>query len=71
MEPYQIKTISRYHQVLGMARPDHPLVSVIGLDEFKPMAANSRISVVFDFYIISLKRNLEGTISYTYWPGTI
>ncbi|MGZ3871859.1 MAG: hypothetical protein ACXVJD_03010 [Mucilaginibacter sp.] len=66
MDPYKIKTISQYHQVLGIAKPEHPLVSVISLDEFKPPAGNSRISVVFDFYIISLKRNLEGTINYTY-----
>ena len=66
MEPYNIKTISQYHQVLGIARPEHPLVSVISLDEFKPPAGNSRISVVFDFYIISMKKNLEGTINYTY-----
>lgn len=66
MQPYQIKTISDYHKALGIARPEHPLVSVISLDEFKPPAGNSRISVVFDFYIISLKRNLEGKIKYTY-----
>ena len=66
MEPYQIKTISQYHQVLGIAKPEHPLVSVISMDDFKPLAGNSRISVVFDFYVISLKRNFEGTIKYTY-----
>lgn len=66
MEPYIIKTISQYHQVLGIAKPEHPLISVISLDEFKPPAGNSQISVVFDFYIIALKKNLEGTIRYTY-----
>ena len=66
MEPYQMKTISQYHQVLGIAKPEHPLVSVISMDDFKPPAGNSRISVVFDFYVISLKTNFEGTIKYTY-----
>lgn len=66
MEPYKIKTIGQYHQALGIARPEHPLVSVISLDEFKPPAGNSRISVIFDFYIISLKKKLEGTINYIY-----
>jgi len=66
MEPYQIKTISQYHKVLEIAKPEHPLVSVISMDDFKPPAGNSRISVVFDFYVISLKRNFEGTIKYTY-----
>jgi len=66
MEPYQIKTIGQYHQVLGIAKPEHPLVSVISMQHFQPPAGNSRISVVFDFYVISLKRNIEGKIKYTY-----
>lgn len=70
MEPYQMKTISQYHQILGIAKPEHPLVSVISMDDFKPPAGNSRISVVFDFYVISLKRNFEGKIKYTYGQQT-
>ena len=66
MQLYNIKTISEYHQVLGIAKPEHPMVSVIYLDEFKPQASNQKISVVFDFYMISLKRNLDGKIKYTY-----
>jgi len=66
MKPYRIKTISQYHQALGIAKPEHPLVSVINLENFTPLAENSRISVVFDFYMIALKRNLSGSIKYTY-----
>lgn len=66
MQPYKIKTISEYHQALGIAKPEHPLVSVISLDDFKPPEGNSRISVVFDFFVISMKRNLDGTIKYNY-----
>lgn len=66
MEPYQMKTISQYHQVLEIGKPEHPLVSVISMDDFKPPAGNSRISVVFDFYVISLKRTFKGKIKYTY-----
>jgi AraC-like DNA-binding protein len=66
MLPYRIKTIAEYHRLLGIAQPDHPLVSIINLESFTPPAANSKISVVFDFYIISLKRNLEGRIKYSY-----
>lgn len=66
MEPYKIKAISQYHQILGIAKPEHPLVSVISLDEFRPPEGNSRISVMFNFYVISLKRHSEGTIKYTY-----
>lgn len=66
MQPYKIKTISEYHKLLGIAKPQHPLVSVINLNDFQPVAAYNRISLVFDFYIISLKRKLEGTVKYSY-----
>ncbi|QES88304.1 helix-turn-helix domain-containing protein [Rhizosphaericola mali] len=66
MEPYRIKTISKYHQILGISKPEHPLFSVISLDDFRPPEENRRISVIFDFYIISLKKNLEGTVKYIY-----
>jgi AraC family transcriptional activator of pobA len=66
MQPYRIKTISEYHRVLGISKPEHPLVSVINLDEFSPPTENRKISVVFGFYIISLKRNLGGKMKYNY-----
>lgn len=66
MQPYRIKTISAYHQVLELPKPEHPLVSVINMEDFKPAESNQQISVVFDFYIISLKRNLPGSVKYSY-----
>ena len=65
-QPYRIKTISEYHQILGIAKPEHPLVSVINLESFTPPAGNSEISIVFEFYIVSLKRNLTGKVKYNY-----
>lgn len=64
--PYRIKTISEYHAILGVSKPNHPLISLISLDSFKPVASDTKISVVFDFYTISLKRNLTGNIRYLY-----
>lgn len=66
MQPYRIKTITEYHRLLGISQPEHPLVSIISLESFQPPAANSSVSVVFDFYVISLKRNVEGSIKYSY-----
>jgi AraC family transcriptional activator of pobA len=62
--PYRIKTIIEYHNILGISKPQHPLISLINLDNFKPVV--SKISVVFDFYMISLKRDLTGNINYLY-----
>lgn len=66
MQPYRIKTISEYHQALGIVKPEHPMVSIINLDDFQPPAGNQRISVIFDFYMISIKRNMYGQVKYHY-----
>jgi AraC family transcriptional activator of pobA len=66
MQPYRIKTIKEYHQILGVAKPEHPLISVINQNEYKPLSGNKQISVVFDFYIISLTRDSTGNVKYNY-----
>lgn len=66
MQPYRIKTITEYHRLLGMSKPEHPMVSVVSLDSFNPPEANSNVSVVFDFYVISLKRIANGKMKYHY-----
>lgn len=59
MQPYRIKSITEYHRVTGLLKPEHPLVSLISIDMLKPQVSASSISLIFDFYIISLKRNLQ------------
>ena len=59
-QPHRIKTISEYHQVMGLPKPEHPLISVINFDLIKRLPYDESINVVFDFYSISLKRNFNG-----------
>lgn len=66
MQPYRIKTIREYHQILGISKPEHPLISVIHQNDYKPLSGNKQISVVFDFYIISLTRDSIGNVKYSY-----
>jgi AraC-like DNA-binding protein len=63
-QPLRIKTISDYHRVMGLPKPEHPLVSVINLETISPPPGNKPISLVFDFYSISLKRNFNAKIKY-------
>jgi AraC-like DNA-binding protein len=63
-QPFRIKTISLYHQILGLTKPEHPLISVINLESFKPVSLDEPISVVFDFYSIALKRNVNFKLKY-------
>jgi AraC family transcriptional regulator, transcriptional activator of pobA len=62
--PLRIKSISEYHQVMGLPKPEHPLVSVINFESIKHQPGQEQMRVVFDFYSISLKRNFNGKVKY-------
>ena len=69
IQPYRIKTISEYHQLKSLPKPEHPLVSVIHLDETQQLTATQK-SWVFDFYSIALKRNFDSKVKYKYGQQT-
>ncbi|MDR3715359.1 MAG: helix-turn-helix transcriptional regulator [Puia sp.] len=64
LRPHRIKTISEYHQLMGLPKPEHPLISVINFESIKHLPHDESISVVFNFYSISLKRNFNGRMKY-------
>ncbi|PBQ30909.1 AraC family transcriptional regulator [Sphingobacteriaceae bacterium] len=66
LPPYRIKSIKDYHQILGLSKPEHPLVSVVNLEEIKPYIGEEKVKVVFDFYMISLKKIVNGNVKYSY-----
>lgn len=63
-QPYRIKSISQYHQILSLPKPQHPLISVINLDTITQVEMKEPMSLLFDFYCISLKRNVNFTQRY-------
>ena len=63
-QPLRIKTISEYHRVMGLPKPEQPLISVINMESIKREPGNEPLSMVFDFYSISLKRNCNTKIKY-------
>ncbi|HZY35627.1 MAG TPA: AraC family transcriptional regulator, partial [Mucilaginibacter sp.] len=63
-QPLRIKTISEYHRVMGLPKPEHPLISVIDFETIKHSPGQKAISLVFDFYSISLKRNFNARFKY-------
>lgn len=65
-QPYRIKTIQEYHKILNIGSPLHPMVSVIDLSEITPYQSEESIKVVFDFYLISLKKVDTGSVHYGY-----
>lgn len=67
-QPVRIKTISEYHRLMDLPKPEHPLISVINLESLTrlPVSNTERVSLVYDFYSISLKRNHPSEIQFTY-----
>ncbi|MBA4849533.1 AraC family transcriptional regulator [Emticicia sp. BO119] len=61
---YRIKTISEFHQIRGLQKPDHPLISVVDYSRIKHTAEHNEHHCVLDFYSISLKRNSVAKIRY-------
>src|SRR4051794_5195574 len=62
--PHRIKTISEFHQLRGLPKPEHPLVSVINMESVKHLTGNEPTSWILDFYSIALKRNFAARIKY-------
>jgi AraC family transcriptional activator of pobA len=62
--PYRIKTISEFHQLRGLPKPEHPLISVVDYAAIKHSPDMNTTNWVLDFYLISLKRGINGKIAY-------
>lgn len=60
----RIKSISEYHKVRGLPKPEHPLISLIDYADMKHSSAINTVSWVFDFYFIALKKNMNGRFKY-------
>jgi AraC family transcriptional activator of pobA len=63
-KPFRIKTISEFHRLRGLAKPAHPLISVINIDDVAPVPSGSKSSLIMDLYSISLKRSVD--VKYKY-----
>jgi AraC-like DNA-binding protein len=62
---HRFKTISHFHQLRGLPKPEHPLISVIDLSKVGNVPVNfESVTVVFDFYNITLKRNFNAKVRY-------
>lgn len=62
--PLRIKTISEFHKLRGLSKPEHPLISVLDVEVVKHLPGNGRESLVFGFYLIALKRNCNFKFKY-------
>lgn len=64
LQPLRIKTITEYHQLRNLPKPEHPLISVVNFEAIKRISCDKSTSIVQDFYSIALKRNFNGKMKY-------
>lgn len=57
----RIQSISELHQILGMEKPKHPLVTLIDASKINISADQVNAKVIYDFYMVSLKDKSCGT----------
>jgi AraC-like DNA-binding protein len=62
--PLHIKTIAEYHRLMGLPKPEHPLLSVIKFDDVKMISGDKPNNLTHYFYSIALKRNAHGKMKY-------
>ncbi|MEN0049899.1 MAG: AraC family transcriptional regulator, partial [Bacteroidota bacterium] len=60
----RVHSISEVHRLFGFKTPKHPLVSVLPIDERMTQFDYGDDHYTFDFYQISLKQGIKGTLSY-------
>ncbi|MCD0465963.1 AraC family transcriptional regulator [Flavobacterium sp. ENC] len=60
----RIKTISEFHRLRGLPKPEHPLISVVNYNDIVRPADIGDVNWILDFYQISLKRGINGKLKY-------
>lgn len=59
-----IDSVSELHRLMGLSKPLHPLISLVKMDEVSAVEHKEEVNFVFNFYGISLKRNVKGKLKY-------
>ena len=63
-KPYHIKSITEYHNLLGIPKPKHPLIGLINHEDIQYYDDEKLINKTYEFYTISRKINFAGTMKY-------
>jgi AraC family transcriptional activator of pobA len=63
-QPIRLKTISAFHKLWGLAKPEHPLISVIDYAHIDHSLVDPGQPVILDCYSITIKRDLAVKMIY-------
>lgn len=61
---YHIKTISEYHRLMSLPKPEHPLISVLQFEDLRIVQENRPQSILHYFYSIALKKDFTEKMKY-------
>ncbi|WP_205943267.1 helix-turn-helix domain-containing protein [Pedobacter frigoris] len=65
MKPHRLKTISEFHSIFQLPKPEHPLISLVDYAELVAAKKHSEVNtIVADYYSISVKRDLREKMRY-------
>ncbi|MBS1605855.1 MAG: helix-turn-helix transcriptional regulator [Bacteroidetes bacterium] len=60
----RIRSITEFHQLRQLPKPQHPLISVVNVEDIYHAPGEEAENLVLDYYSISLKRNFSGKFRY-------
>jgi AraC family transcriptional activator of pobA len=60
----RIRTIGEFHELRGLPKSEHPLISIVDYSRIKRPPDISETNWVLDFYMISVKRGLNAKLKY-------
>lgn len=59
MKVHRLKSVSEFHQLRGLPRPEHPLISVVDYSKIYIAPTDGIENLTFDYYTIALKRGVS------------
>lgn len=59
-----VQSLGELHRLLNLPKPQHPLISVIHLNQVSPPSQHEPEKVIYPFYQVCLKRNYNGKLRY-------
>lgn len=62
--PIKVNSINSLHQLLGIGKPKHPLISVFDFSSIASNVAELTMPITSDFYVIAIKQECTGKFKY-------
>lgn len=59
MKVCRLKSISEFHELRGLPKPEHPLISVVDYSKIHTAPTDGIENLTFDYYTIALKRGVS------------